>query len=89
MASQTVNRRGLLQAGGAAAGMSVLQISGPAQALAAEGRTRCLGFVTTGATRDLPGGPADDVLLWEDQPPPFPPGQGVGNQQVWEEVPRD
>ena len=26
------------------------------------------------------------MLLWEDQPPPFPPGQGVGKQLVWEEL---
>ena len=33
-----------------------------------------------------PGNPNDEVILWEDQPPPFPPGMGVGNQQVWEEL---
>ena len=33
-----------------------------------------------------PGKPDDEVILWEDQPPPFPPGQGVGNQQVWEDL---
>lgn len=87
MASQTVNRRGLLQAGGAAAGMSVLQISGPAQALAVEGQDSVPWLRDHRDPPDTyPGGPADEVLLWEDQPPPFPPGQGVGNQQVWEEL---
>ena len=87
MASQTVNRRGLLQAGGAAAGMSVLQISGPAQALAAEGQDSVPWLRDhRDPPETYPGSPADDVLLWEDQPPPFPPGQGVGNQQVWEEL---
>ena len=33
-----------------------------------------------------PGNPNDDVILWEDQPPPFPPGMGVGNQLVWEDL---
>ena len=87
MASQTVNRRGLLQAGGAAAGMSVLQLSGPAQALAAEGQDSVPWLRDhRDPPETYPGSPADDVLLWEDQPPPFPPGQGVGNQQVWEEL---
>lgn len=87
MASQTVDRRGLLQAGGVAAGMSVLQISGPAQALAAEGQDSVPWLRGHGDPPETyPGSSGDEVLLWEDQPPPFPPGQGVGNQQLWEEL---
>ncbi len=88
MASQTISRRGLLQAGGtAAAGMSVLQVSGPAQALGAGGHESVPWLPSHGDPRETyPGSPGDDVLDWEDQPPPFPPGQGVGNQQVWEEL---
>ena len=85
MASQTINRRGLLQAGGAAAGMSVLQVSGPAQALGAEGH-ESVPWLHGDPRETYPGSPGDDVLLWEDQPPPFPPGQGVGKQLVWEEL---
>ncbi len=87
MATRTISRRGLLQAGGtAAAGASVLQVSGPAQALGASGGDS-VPWLRHGDPRETyPGSPGDDVLLWEDQPPPFPPGQGVGNQQVWEEL---
>ena len=49
MTTTSISRRGLLQAGSTAvAGMSVLQISGPAEALGTGSPTRCPGFATTG-----------------------------------------
>jgi len=73
--------------GTAAAGMSVLQVSGPAQALDAGGHESVPWLRSHGdLSETYPGRPDEDVLLWEDQPPPFPPGQGVGNQLVWEEL---
>jgi len=87
MATHPISRRGLLNAGGAVAGMSVLQVSGPAKALGAGGHDSIPWLHDHGDPRETyPGNPSDEVVLWEDQPPPFPPGQGVGNQQVWEEL---
>ena len=88
MATTSISRRGLLQAGGtAAAGMSVLQISGPAEALGTGSPDSVPWLRNHGDPPETyPGNPNDEVILWEDQPPPFPPGMGVGNQQVWEEL---
>ncbi|MGB3829095.1 MAG: molybdopterin-dependent oxidoreductase [Ornithinimicrobium sp.] len=88
MATRSISRRSLLSAGGAAvAGMSVVQIAGPAEALGASGHDSVPWLRNNGDPGETyPGSPSDDVLLWEDQPPPFPPDQGVGNQQAWEEL---
>jgi DMSO/TMAO reductase YedYZ molybdopterin-dependent catalytic subunit len=87
MATHSISRRGLLQTGGTVAGMSVLQISGSAQALGADGHGAVPWLRGNGNPPETyPGSPSDEVILWEDQPPPFPPGQGVGKQQVWEEL---
>src|SRR6187397_2703058 len=88
MATNTISRRGLLQAGGTAvAGMSVLQISGSAEALGTGSSDSVPWLRNHGDPPEThPGDPNDDVILWEDQPPPFPPGMGVGNQLVWEDL---
>ena len=88
MTTTSISRRGLLQAGGTAvAGMSVLQISGPAEALGTGSPDSVPWLRNHGDPPETyPGNPNDEVILWEDQPPPFPPGMGVGNQQVWEEL---
>jgi len=86
MSTHSISRRGLLQTGGTVAGMSVLQVSGSAQALATDGPD-AVPWLSHGDLRETyPGHPGDQVLLWEDQPPPFPPGQGVGKQLEWEEL---
>lgn len=88
MATSTISRRGLLAGGGTAlAGMSILQVSGSAEALGAEGHDSIPWLRNHGdPPQTYPGHPNEDILLWQDQPPPFPPGQGVGNQLVWEEL---
>ena len=87
MATHSISRRGLLQTGGTVAGMSVLQISGSAQALGADGHDAVPWLRGNGNPPETyPGSPSDEVILWEDQPPPFPPGMGVGNQLVWEDL---
>jgi DMSO/TMAO reductase YedYZ molybdopterin-dependent catalytic subunit len=87
MAVNTISRRGLLAGGTAAAGLSVLQISGSATALGADSAASVPWLRSDeDPPETYPGGPDDDVVLWEDQPPAFPPGQGVGNQLVWEEL---
>jgi DMSO/TMAO reductase YedYZ molybdopterin-dependent catalytic subunit len=66
--------------------MSVLQISGPAEAFGAAGAKGVPWLRNGDPPETYPGDPSDEVLLWEDQPPPFPPGLGVGNQLVWEQL---
>ena len=88
MATTSISRRGLLQAGGTAvAGMSVLQISVPAEALGTGSPDSVPWLRSHGDPPETyPGNPNDEVIFWEDQPPPFPPGMGVGNQLVWEDL---
>jgi DMSO/TMAO reductase YedYZ molybdopterin-dependent catalytic subunit len=87
MATRSISRRDVLAGGSAAAGISVLQISGAAQALGVESTDSVPWLRTPGDPPETyPGDPNAEVILWEDQPPPFPPGQGVGNQLVWEEL---
>lgn len=87
MTTGSLTRRGLLAGGTAAAGLSVLRVSGSAQALGA-GSADSLPWLRHHGdpTETYPGDPHDEVLLWEDQPPPFPPGNGIGQQLVWEEL---
>lgn len=88
MATSSISRRGLLQGGGTAlAGLSVLQIAGPSEALGTGGPDSVPWLRNHGDPPETyPGHPNEDVILWQDQPPPFPPDQGVGNQLVWEEL---
>ncbi len=87
MATPSITRRGLLAGGTAAAGMSVLQVSGSAGALGAGSADSVPWLRSHGDPPETyPGHPDDKVLLWADQPPPFPPGNGVGKQQVWEDL---
>ena len=87
MSTTSISRRGLLAGGTAAAGISVLQISGPAQALGSGSGDSVPWLRQHGDPPETyPGNPSEEVLLWEDQPSPFPPGNGVGNQQVWEQL---
>jgi DMSO/TMAO reductase YedYZ molybdopterin-dependent catalytic subunit len=86
-ATHSISRRGLLQTRGTVAGMPVLQISGSAQALGADRHDAVPWLRGNGNPPETyPGSPNDEAILWQDQPPPFPPGQGVGKQQVWEEL---
>ena len=85
MEDADLSRRTLLKGGGAAlAGLSVLQIAGPAHALVSQ--------VATGddvALNDGAGiGPTGDVLPWLDQPIDVPPPAQdvVGNLLKWEEL---
>jgi hypothetical protein len=87
MEHQDVSRRTLLKGGAALAGLTVLRVAGPEQALG-----------DPGAEDDLVGGddPPDpapaletsgsEVLPWLDQPPPFPLPELGGNQLKWEEL---
>lgn len=88
MATSSITRRGLLRGGSTAlAGMSVLQISGSAEALGTGGPDSVPWLRNHGDPPETyPGHSNEDVIFWEDQPPPFPPGMGVGNQLVWEEL---
>ncbi len=87
MTTGSITRRGLLAGGTAAAGMSVLQVSGSAQALGTGSADSLPWLRSQGDPKETyPGDPHDEVLLWEDQPPPFPPGNGIGQQLVWEEL---
>ncbi|WP_217493896.1 molybdopterin-dependent oxidoreductase [Humibacillus sp. DSM 29435] len=87
MTTGSLTRRGLLAGGTAAAGMSVLQVSGSAQALGTGSAESVPWLRNQGdPPESFPGGPDDEVVLWEDQPPPFPPGNGIGQQLVWDEL---
>ncbi len=88
MSAPSISRRGLLRAGGTGvAGMSMLQVSGPAEALGAGSADSVPWLGGKGdVPESYPGSPGDKVVLWQDQPPPFPPGQGVEDQLVWEDL---
>ena len=84
-----VSRRALLKGGGAAlAGLSVLQVSGPAQAFPSHGGDDDDGPWTDDPSSAFPGDPNDEVIPWLDQPDPVPPPAAdvVGNLLVWEEL---
>ena len=87
MTTTPISRRGLLQAGTAVAGISVLQVLVPAEALGTGSRDSVPWLRSHGDPPETyPGDPNEEVIFWEDQPPPFPPGMGVGNQLVWEDL---
>ena len=89
MQSPTVSRRTLLRGGSAAlAGLSVWQVSGPAEAFPGHGGDDDAEDVALSdqPSNEYPGSPTDEVLQWADQPPPLPPelANAVGTQLVWE-----
>src|SRR6478735_7671952 len=87
MSTTSISRRGLLAGGTAAAGISVLQISGPAQALGSGSADSVPWLRPHGDPPETyPGDPNEQILLWEDQPEPFPGQPGNLNQQVWEQL---
>ena len=84
-----VSRRALLKGGGAAlAGLSVLQVAGPAQAFPAHGGDDDDDRWTDDPSSAFPGDPNDQVIPWLDQPDPVPPPAAdvVGKQLVWEQL---
>jgi DMSO/TMAO reductase YedYZ molybdopterin-dependent catalytic subunit len=84
---QDLSRRALLKGGGAAlAGLSVLQVAGPAHAFPGhsdEGDDVGWDDERPASRDDYPGRPGDEVIWWEDQPPPAP---FPAIQLVWEEL---
>lgn len=89
MNDHIVSRRALLRGGGAAAaGWSVLRVSGPVQALSGreDGRVDVPWTDNFGKSSDSCIETNGDVLDWSDQPIPVPPpAQGVvGNLLRWE-----
>ena len=90
MQSPTVSRRTLLRGGSAAlAGLSVWQVSGPAEAFPGHGDDDDGEDVpwSDHPSDEYPGSATDEVLKWLDQPPPIPPPvvDGVGTLLVWED----
>ncbi|MEP7201305.1 MAG: molybdopterin-dependent oxidoreductase [Ilumatobacteraceae bacterium] len=89
MQSPTVSRRALLRGGSAAlAGLSVWQVSGPAEAFPGHGGDDDGEDVpwSDQPSAEYPGNPTDEVLAWLDQPAPIPPPAAniAGNLLVWE-----
>ncbi|HMC73795.1 MAG TPA: molybdopterin-dependent oxidoreductase, partial [Terriglobales bacterium] len=82
--NREVSRRTLLKGGGAAlAGLTMLQVAGPAHAFPSgeeDGNDEQLDPSQT------LGRPGDVVIPWLDQPPPFPAPDFAGSQLVWEEL---
>jgi DMSO/TMAO reductase YedYZ molybdopterin-dependent catalytic subunit len=79
-----VSRRTLLKGGGAAlAGLTVLQVAGPAHAFPSGEED---GNDDQPDPSQSLGRPGDVVLPWLDQPPPFPAPDFGGSQLVWEEL---
>src|SRR5215208_4056316 len=91
MKGPTVSRRSLLKGGSAAlAGMSVWQVSGPAEAFPGHGDDDDAEDVpwSDQPSNEYPGSPTDEVLTWLDQPAPVPPPamDVVGNLLEWESL---
>ena len=86
MGEHDLSRRTLLKGGGAVlAGLSVLQVAGPAEAFA--GGVAGDDVASSGDQTGAGGiGPPGDVLPWEDQPADVPPPAQniVGNLLKWE-----
>jgi len=82
--NREVSRRTLLKGGGAAlAGLTVLQVAGPAHAFPSGEED---GNDDQPDTSQSLGRPGDVVIPWLDQPPPFPAPDFGGSQLVWEEL---
>jgi DMSO/TMAO reductase YedYZ molybdopterin-dependent catalytic subunit len=81
-----VSRRTLLKGSGAAlAGLTMLQVAGPAHAFPGH---RDVDDEHDDKSGDGPrlGRPGDEVIPWLDQPPPFPFPDFGGNQLKWEDL---
>jgi DMSO/TMAO reductase YedYZ molybdopterin-dependent catalytic subunit len=86
MRNPDVSRRTLLKGGGAAlAGLTVLRVAGPAQALPGQQEKVPLDDDLSDSAQAFvhPGG---QVIPWLDQPPPNPVPQITGNLLKWEEL---
>ena len=91
MQGPTVSRRSLLKGGSAAlAGLSVWQVSGPAEAFPGHGDDDDAEDVpwSDQTSNEYPGSATDEVLEWLDQPAPVPPPamDVVGNLLEWESL---
>ena len=76
MSTTSISRRGVLAGGAAAAGISVLQISGPAQALGSGSADSVPWLRQHGDPPETyPGDPNEQILWWEDQPGAVPAWQ--------------
>ena len=83
MSKQEVSRRTLLKdAGTALAGLTVLQVAGPAQAFPQDGQGRNGEPDASLALQQV----GDEVIPWLDQPAPNPIPANVGNLLKWEEL---
>ena len=87
MDDQDLSRRALLKGGGAAlAGLSVLQVTGPAHAFPGHPDDDVAPWddERPDPRGEYPGQPGEEVIPWDDQPEPAPfPGDV---QLVWEEL---
>jgi hypothetical protein len=82
--NREVSRRTLLKGGGAAlAGLTMLQVAGPAHAFPSSEED---GNDEQPDPSQSLGRPGDVVIPWLDQPPPFPAPDFAGSQLVWEEL---
>jgi DMSO/TMAO reductase YedYZ molybdopterin-dependent catalytic subunit len=90
MERQGVSRRTMLKGGGTAlAGLTVLQVAGPAHAFPGQPGQKEEGPWDDDQSDQGPslGHPGDEVIPWLDQPPPQPfPPEFSGNQLKWEEL---
>ena len=90
MKEKQVSRRTVLKSGGAAlAGLSVLQVAGPAQAFPGEpSRDEPVAWrdADEGAAEEALQRSGGTVLPWLDQPPPTPIPAGANNLLVWENL---
>ena len=80
-----ISRRSLLKGGGALAGLTVLQVAGPAHAFpghSVEGD----GDDDQSDTPQGLGHSDEEVIPWLDQPPESPIPDNVGNLLKWEEL---
>jgi DMSO/TMAO reductase YedYZ molybdopterin-dependent catalytic subunit len=87
MTTRSLTRRHLIQGGGTAlAGWSVLRVTGPAAAFAEDGSATVPWIDHDSPPETYPGHPGDEVIRWEDQPPPIPPpaADAVGKLLEWE-----
>jgi DMSO/TMAO reductase YedYZ molybdopterin-dependent catalytic subunit len=84
-----LSRRAVLKGGGAAlAGLSVLQVSGPARAFPGDSDAEAAPWddERRPPRDDYPGRPGDEVIRWTDQPDPWPFPGPPPVQLVWEEL---
>ncbi|MDQ5826826.1 MAG: twin-arginine translocation signal domain-containing protein [Chloroflexota bacterium] len=84
----TVSRRTLLKGGAAVAGLTVLQVAGPAQAFPGHAGEEedSAGAADQPDLADAMAHGDAEVIPWLDQPAPNPVPANVGNLLVWEEL---